>query len=59
MAQLSIKDGKEEMKECAVDGCQSTELVHSGVDAFLLGVATESICYDHANSQAQSKTGEK
>jgi hypothetical protein len=47
------------MKECAVDGCQSTELVHSGVDAFLLGVATESICYDHANSQAQSKTGEK
>jgi len=47
------------MKKCTVDGCQSTELVYSGVDAFVLGVATESICYDHANSQAQSKTGEK
>jgi len=59
MAQLPVKDGEEEMKKCTVDGCQSTELVYSGVDAFVLGVATESICYDHANSQAQSKTGEK
>jgi hypothetical protein len=40
------------MKQCKVEGCNSTELVYSGVDAFLLGVETETICYDHANRQA-------
>ena len=47
------------MKECLIDGCQSTELVYSGVDAFILGVATESICYDHANAQVELKMGKK
>jgi hypothetical protein len=41
------------MKQCKVEGCNSTELVYSGVDAFLLGVATETICYSHANQQAR------
>ena len=40
------------MKECKIDGCNSTELVYSGIDAFILGVETETICYDHANEQA-------
>ena len=31
------------MKECKIDGCNSTELVYSGVDAFCLGVPTETI----------------
>jgi hypothetical protein len=39
------------MRECMVEGCNSTELVYSGTDAFLLGVPTEKICYDHANAQ--------
>jgi hypothetical protein len=42
-------------KECKEDGCNSTELVYSGVDAFCLGVDTEVICYDCANAQARSK----
>jgi hypothetical protein len=54
MAQLPNKDGKE-MKQCSVENCQSTELVYSGVDAFLLGVQTETICYDHANQQAKDE----
>jgi hypothetical protein len=37
------------MKECKMDGCNSTELVYSGVDAFCLGVATEEVCYNCAN----------
>lgn len=37
------------MRTCIVDGCTSTELVYSGVDAFLLGVPTEKVCYTHAN----------
>ena len=40
------------MKECIIEGCNSTQLVYSGVDAFLLGVATETICYEHANQAA-------
>lgn len=35
------------MKECK--SCESTELVYSGVDAFLLGVPTETYCYPCAN----------
>jgi hypothetical protein len=42
------------MKECKMDNCTSTELVYSGVDAFLLGVDTESVCYDCANKGAVS-----
>lgn len=30
--------------------CESTELVYSGVDAFLLGVPTETYCYTCANA---------
>jgi hypothetical protein len=41
------------MRECMIDDCNSTELVYSGVDAFLLGVPTEKICYDHANAHAK------
>ena len=41
------------MKQCTIEGCNSIELVYSGVDAFLLGVATETICYNHANQQAK------
>jgi hypothetical protein len=41
------------MKQCKVEGCNSTELVYSGVDAFILGVETETICYDHANQYAK------
>jgi hypothetical protein len=37
------------MKECKTDGCNSTELVYSGVDAFCLGVPTETYCYNCAN----------
>lgn len=33
--------------------CPSDELVYSGVDAFLLGVPTETYCYDCANHIAQ------
>ena len=40
------------MKQCTIEGCNSTELVYSGVDAFILGVETETICYNHANQQA-------
>jgi hypothetical protein len=40
------------MKECKIDGCNSTELVFSGVDAFCLGVETETICYSHAKAQS-------
>jgi len=46
------------MKQCTVVGCNSTELVYSGVDAFVLGVSTETICYDHANQQAKEKANE-
>jgi hypothetical protein len=48
---------KEKMmsKECAVKSCTSTELLYSGVDAFMLGVVTETICYDCANTYAAVK----
>jgi hypothetical protein len=44
------------MRECMIEGCNSTELVYSGIDAFLLGVPTEKICYDHANAQHAEKS---
>lgn len=37
------------MTKCQSFHCDSTELVYSGVDAFLLGVPTETWCYDCAN----------
>lgn len=37
------------MKQCKVTDCESTALVYSGVDAFMLGVPTETVCYTHAN----------
>jgi hypothetical protein len=39
--------------ECIIRDCQSTELVYSGTDAFMLGVPTEKVCYAHANIYAQ------
>lgn len=45
----------EYMKECAIKNCTSTELVYSGTDAFCLGVVTEQICYNCANTYAQVK----
>ena len=41
------------MKECEVKDCTSTELVYSGTDAFCLGVVTEKICYNCANTYAK------
>jgi hypothetical protein len=38
------------MKKCLTTNCNSTELVYSGVDAFLLGVETETYCYKCANA---------
>lgn len=34
------------MKTCKIEFCDNTELVHSGVDAFLLGIPSETYCYD-------------
>ena len=31
------------MKNCVA--CDSTNLVYSGIDAFILGVPTETVCY--------------
>lgn len=45
------------MKECIINGCNSVELVYSGVDAFLLGVDVETICYEHANKAALEGEG--
>ena len=38
---------------CNNPRCESTELVYSGVDAFMLGIPTEKVCYAHANVYAQ------
>lgn len=38
---------------CIIRDCDSTELVYSGVDAFMLGIPTEKVCYAHANVYAQ------
>ena len=39
--------------KCIVRSCEDTELVYSGIDAMLLGVPTEKVCYPHANAYAQ------
>ena len=41
------------MRKCK--NCESVELVYSGVDAFLLGVPTETFCYPCANQEAQGE----
>jgi hypothetical protein len=41
------------MRTCQVRNCTSTELVYSGTDAFMLGINTETYCYDCANTYAQ------
>ena len=38
------------MNKCKVFMCESTELVYSGTDAFMLGVPTEQVCYKCANA---------
>lgn len=44
----------EDQKQCAVINCTSTYLVHSGVDALILGVhATGIFCYTCASAFAQ------
>ena len=41
---------------CKVDKCESTELVHSGVAALILGgIPTETYCYSCASVYAQIK----
>jgi len=42
-------------KKCATENCESTELVYSGVDAFVLGIETEKYCYDCANKMALAR----
>lgn len=39
--------------KCQVINCESTELVYSGTDAFMLGINTETYCYKCANAYAQ------
>lgn len=41
------------MTTCKVTNCDSTELVYSGTDAFMLGINTETYCYKCANAYAQ------
>jgi hypothetical protein len=41
------------MQECKVVNCNSTELVYSGTDGFMLGVPTETYCYNCANAYNQ------
>lgn len=38
------------MTKCQLTNCENTDLVYSGVDAFLLGVPTEKFCYSCANA---------
>ena len=40
------------MTTCKVTDCNSTELVYSGVDALIMGVPTETICFEHARNYA-------
>jgi hypothetical protein len=39
--------------KCIVKSCESDEVVYSGTDAFMLGIPTEKVCYEHANAYAQ------
>jgi len=42
------------MKTCLIVNCESTALVYSGIDAFMLGgIPTETYCYDCANAYNQ------
>lgn len=41
------------MKECKTIGCENTNLVYSGTDAFMLGIVTETFCYTCGNAYAQ------
>jgi hypothetical protein len=42
------------MNTCKVIKCESTELVYSGMDAFMLGgIPTETYCYKCANAYNQ------
>ena len=42
------------MKTCKTYKCESTELVYSGIDAFMLGgIPTETYCYNCANAYNQ------
>jgi hypothetical protein len=42
------------MKECAVMNCKDTNLVYSGIDAFMLGgIPTETYCYTCASAYLQ------
>lgn len=39
------------MKECATPGCTNTELIHSGIDAFIREIPfTEKYCYPCGNA---------
>ncbi len=38
--------------------CISTELVYSGIDAFLLGIPTETYCYTCANAIAKENNND-
>lgn len=38
-----------------VDCGTTSNIVHSGVDAFLLGIAPQTFCYDCANKNALEK----
>lgn len=35
--------------------CGKNEVIYSGIDAFCLGVPTESVCYSCANTYSQVK----
>ena len=44
------------MTQCNVPNCTNTDLVFSGVDAFMLGgIPTETYCYSCANTYAVIK----
>lgn len=46
------------MTTCKVINCDSTELVYSGTDAFMLGgIPTETYCYKCANAYNQISNG--
>lgn len=40
------------MSKCKVEGCESTELIYSGIDAFMRGVPTETYCYKCGSTYA-------
>jgi hypothetical protein len=41
--------------KCINPACNSTELVYSGTDAFVLGITTEKWCYTCANAIAEHR----